>query len=120
MPPQLARGEIWVVNLNPAIGMELQKVRPAIIISSDTVSSGDVRLVVPITGWSDAYKPYPWMVRIQPSQTNGLEKLSAANPNMTRSLAVNVERFKHKLGIIEEEPLEKILAALAVLTEMQK
>ena len=29
------RGEIWLVNLDPTVGAEIQKTRPAIIISSD-------------------------------------------------------------------------------------
>jgi mRNA interferase MazF len=36
IPPIVKRGEIWQVNFNPAKGSEIQKQRPAVVISSDT------------------------------------------------------------------------------------
>ena len=30
-------GEIWLINLDPAISAEIRKTRPAIIVSSDAV-----------------------------------------------------------------------------------
>ena len=33
MIPQPQRGEIWSVNFAPAIGSEIKKVRPAVIIN---------------------------------------------------------------------------------------
>ncbi|MDH6105639.1 type II toxin-antitoxin system PemK/MazF family toxin [Anabaenopsis tanganyikae CS-531] len=31
------RGEIWLVNFDPTVGAEIKKVRPAVVISSDSV-----------------------------------------------------------------------------------
>ncbi len=31
----MRKGEIWLVNLDPTIGSETRKVRPAVIVSSD-------------------------------------------------------------------------------------
>ena len=33
----MKRGEVWLVNLDPTIGAEIKKTRPAVIISSDLV-----------------------------------------------------------------------------------
>lgn len=30
-------GEIWLINLDPTIGAEIQKIRPAIIVSSNKI-----------------------------------------------------------------------------------
>jgi mRNA interferase MazF len=117
MPPQVKRGEVWWINFNPAIGVEIQKTRPAVVISSDAIGGVDVRLVVPITGWNTAYSRIPWIVQIPPTPKNGLEKLSAANPSMTRSLAVSIRRFQSKIGVLEPETLTQIVAALALITE---
>jgi len=44
------RGEIWDINLDPTVGQEIQKRRPAVVISSDAIGKLRVKLVVPITG----------------------------------------------------------------------
>lgn len=38
-PQSPKRGEIWQVNLDPTVGAEIQKSRPAIVISSDAVGA---------------------------------------------------------------------------------
>ena len=117
MPPQLLRGEIWRVNLNPGKGSEIQKIRPAVIISSDLTIGHPVRLVVPITGWDTKYGRVRWIVPIKNTTTNGLEKPSAADTTATRSLAISVERFKQKLGNLEPEALNRVVSALADVIE---
>jgi len=31
------RGEVWLVNLDPTVGAEIRKTRPAVVVSSDAV-----------------------------------------------------------------------------------
>ena len=46
----MKRGEIWLVNFDPSVGHEYQKVRPALIIESNTyLPLGDLVTVVPIS-----------------------------------------------------------------------
>lgn len=47
--PQPMRGEIWLVDFDPAVGAEIGKVRPAVVVSLDTVGPLPLRLIVPIT-----------------------------------------------------------------------
>jgi mRNA interferase MazF len=55
-PPQ--RGEIWIVEFGPSVGGEIQKIRPAIILSNDTTNGLLNRVqVVPIS--SRAERLYP-------------------------------------------------------------
>jgi mRNA-degrading endonuclease toxin of MazEF toxin-antitoxin module len=35
--PTPSRGEVWLVDFDPAIGAEIQKVRPALVISLDSI-----------------------------------------------------------------------------------
>ncbi len=72
------RGEIWRVEFSPTRGDEIQKTRPAIVISADGLVGLRLRLVVPLTGWKPAFASYAWLVQINPSQGNGLSKVSAA------------------------------------------
>ena len=49
IPPR--RGEIWMVDLEPVRGSELQKIRPCVVVSSDGLGKLPVKLVAPITEW---------------------------------------------------------------------
>jgi mRNA interferase MazF len=110
---QPRRGEIWRVRFNPTVGDEIQKTRPAVLISADGLAGLKLRLVVPITGWKPAFSDIPWLVQIHPSVQNGLTKVSAANPLQTRS--VSVERFSEKVGVLEAETLEEVILALEII-----
>ncbi|MDB9317343.1 type II toxin-antitoxin system PemK/MazF family toxin [Nodularia spumigena] len=39
------RGEIWLVNFDPTVGAEIKKVRPAVVISSDSVGKLPIKLI---------------------------------------------------------------------------
>lgn len=41
----MKRGEIWLINFDPSIGKEYQKMRPALIIQSDTINSNLVTVI---------------------------------------------------------------------------
>ena len=45
----MKRNEIWLVNLDPTIGAEIQKTRPAIIVNDDALGLLPLRITVPIT-----------------------------------------------------------------------
>lgn len=110
-----SRGEIWLVQFNPTMGDEIQKKRPAVVISADGLAGLKIRLVVPISGWKSAFATIPWIVQIDPTPQNGLTKVSAANPLQTRS--VSLERFSAQMGAIEAEKLEAIVLALALVVQ---
>ena len=46
----MKRGEVWWVTFDPAVGSEIQKTRPAIIVSNDSANRNLKRVVVvPLT-----------------------------------------------------------------------
>lgn len=89
------RSEIWLVQLDPTRGAEMQKTRPAAIISSDLFEAQPLRIIVPITTWQEKFARWPFMVLIKQSATNGLTRDSAGNALQVRSIAV--ERLSKKL-----------------------
>jgi mRNA interferase MazF len=57
--PTLRRGEIWLVDFDPAVGGEIRKIRPAVVMSMDAIGRLPLRMVVPITDWKPQYAHYP-------------------------------------------------------------
>jgi len=54
----MKRGEVWWVEFDPAIGSEIRKTRPAVIVSNDAANRNLSRVVViPLT--SSAQRQYP-------------------------------------------------------------
>jgi mRNA interferase MazF len=112
----MQRGEIWLVNLDPTIGSEIHKTRPAVIVSSDLVGILPLKVIVPFTDWKDRYDQAPWMVKIDPEQQNGLSKPSVADALQIRS--VSQQRLVKKLGILSPVQVAKIVQA--VMTVLQR
>jgi len=110
------KGEIWLINLDPTVGAEIRKTRPVVIVNEDAVGLLPLRLVVPITGWKEAFNAAPWMVRLLPTSLNGLEKVSALDAFQLRS--VSQERFVRKLGQVNDSELEQVLRAILVVIGM--
>ena len=59
--PSMKQGEIWLIDLDPTKGAELQKIRPAIIVNNNVMGKLPLKIVVPITDWKDRYNIAPWM-----------------------------------------------------------
>jgi mRNA interferase MazF len=111
------RGEIWLVNLDPTRGQEIQKTRPIVIISSDLFEPIPLRIAIPIASWQDKFSDRPFMVRIDASTHNGLDRDSAGNVLQVRSLST--ERFVRRLGRVSEDILQELLSGLLVCTDYE-
>lgn len=109
----MRRGEVWLINLDPTVGAETKKTRPAVIVCDDAVGILPLKLVVPVTEWKDRYAVAPWMVRLKPDAENGLYKPSAADAFQVRSVAQ--ERFVRRLGGLSDAAMQEITTALAVV-----
>jgi mRNA interferase MazF len=110
--PTPSRGEVWLVDFDPAIGAEIRKVRPAVVISLDTIGRLPLRMVVPVTDWNPTYAALPWFVELPASPTNGLTKDSGADAFQTKS--VSERRFVRLLGNISSLQLDEIANAIAL------
>jgi len=111
------RGEIWVVNLDPTVGSEIKKRRPAIVVSSDALRHLPVKLVVPITEWDKKYESAFWRVKIEPNNVNNLNKISAVDVLQLRCL--DMSRFVNKIGLLSANLMEEIAIAIAAIIEYQ-
>lgn len=109
----MRRAEVWLVRFDPTIGAEINKTRPAAIVSDETVGVLPLAVIVPITKWRDQHTGRSWIVRLEPSAENGLAKLSAADTFQVRSLSQ--ERFIRKLGTLSNAEIQEITNALAIV-----
>jgi len=109
----MRKGEVWLINLDPTVGAEIQKTRPAVIINEDAIGILPLRVIVPLTDWKERYEIALWMVRIDPDTTNGLNKTSAADAFQIRSVSQN--RFVNRIGKISNVHLQEILKAIHVV-----
>ena len=95
----MRRGEIRLVDLDPARGSAADKLRPAVVVSNDTANGMAARrrrgviTVVPVT--SNVERVYPFQVLL-PADVTGLPRDSKAQAEQVRSVAV--ERVGEHVG----------------------
>ena len=112
----MQQSEVWLINLDPTIGAEIKKTRPAVIVSSDDVGTLPLKVIAPITDWKSNYEQVPWMVQVQPNTNNGLTKPSAVDTFQVRS--VSEARFIRRLGKLNTNSMQAIATALAEVLEI--
>jgi mRNA interferase MazF len=113
----MKQSEIWLINLDPTIGSEIKKTRPAVVINDDGLGKLPLKIIVPFTDWKEHYSIAEWMVEIKADQYNRLTKTSAADCFQIRS--VSQQRFIKKLGNITQVQLMLIQNALASVLSIQ-
>jgi mRNA interferase MazF len=107
------RGEIWLVRLDPTVGTEISKTRPAVIVNDNAIGILPLKVIVPITDWKEPFATRPWMVCLEPSLENGLNKRSGADTFQVRS--VSEARLVKHLGQLSQPTLKLISEALALV-----
>ncbi len=109
---QIRRGDLWIVDLRPAIGWEVAKKRPALIISSDQINSiSPLVVVIPISS------QIPEVIGLEKiflsKKEANLEKDSIVLVNQIRT--VDKTRIGKKVGKISQQKLEEVEDALKLV-----
>jgi len=58
------RGDVWAVDLEPATGSEMDKVRPCLVVTNDLANKYSRVIVVVALTTTVPKEPYPWMVEV--------------------------------------------------------
>ena len=104
------RGEIYLVCLDPTVGSEINKTRPALIISNDINNKlAQTVTILPITSGTE--KIYPFETFLS-SKESGLPKDSKVKCNQIRT--IDKKRLVKSLGKVSEEKLKEIESALLI------
>jgi len=96
---ELTQYEIVLVNLDPTIGSEMQKTRPAVIISPNEMNKYlNTVVIAPITSSS---KRYPTRVEIKNNKSKGWVVLDQIR-------TIDRKRISKKLGKVTGKEIETI------------
>lgn len=107
---EIKRGDIYLVNFDPALGSEQAGYRPAVIIQNDIGNRfNDTVIIMAIT--TSANRNYPFLVKLQ-SGEGGLKKDSMANASQL--LTVEKSRLIRYLGSLSGNKMKQINRALAI------
>ena len=106
----ITRGDIVLVNLEPAYGSEQGKIRPCIIIQNNIANKYSPTTIVIPTTTSLSDKEYPTEVKIMP-EDSGLKEISIALCNQIRTISIE-DRILKKLGSLKAGTMQKVNEAL--------
>jgi len=115
--PQPKRGEVWWVKPGRTVGAELQKKRPYVVISADSMGNVPVKIAVPLKTWQDRFATWPWVVRIEPTVANGLTRTEAADVMQIKSF--DTAKFLNRQGRLTADEIDEITAALVIVVEYE-
>jgi mRNA interferase MazF len=106
------RGEIYLTALDPTLGREIQKTRPALIIQNDVSNRlSQITIVAPIAS-TVRFPLNPVHVLLAADEHTGLSVTSVALFNQIR--AVDGVRLIKRLGVINPETMERVDDAIKI------
>ena len=106
----MQRGEVWWVDFDPSIGGEIQKRRPAVIVSNDTSNRFLNRVqVIPLTSKVDRLYPSEAYVNLQGQQRKAMADQLAT---------VSKSRLSQKIGGLSPADLEQVERAIRIQLDL--
>jgi len=98
----VSRFDVWLVDLNPTKGREINKTRPCVAISPNEMSLLSTVLMVPMTTKGFVF---PGRIAVKFKGKNGLVLLDQMR-------AVDKSRLVKKLGVVSKKTQEEICECL--------
>lgn len=102
------RGDVVFVNLDPTVGVEIKKTRPAIVVSNDSINHfSQLVVVVPLTKNTAHISPSHMVV------PKGTARLTFTSKVVTEQIkAIDKQRIVRRLGTLPPTLLEQVERAL--------
>jgi len=102
----MKRGDVWWVEFDPAVGSEIKKTRPAVIVSNDAANRNLSRVVViPVTSNTERQYPGEALIKVgqQPSKAMA-----------DQIMAADKLRLKNRIGSLSKADVRAIEDAIKV------
>jgi len=100
----MKRYELYSVNLDPTIGVEMKKTRPCLIISPDEMNQHLQSVIVaPLT---TQFKIIPSRIRIEANYSNGLSETSYVALDQLKT--IDKIRCVNRIGTISDSDALKV------------
>jgi len=113
----IKRGEIYWVDFEPVRGSEQGRLRPALVVQGDVGNlNSPLTIVIPFTSRLSPVR-YPQNVFFS-AGTVGLTKDSELLVNQIK--AVDKSRLGERLGVVSDEQMEEVEAALLLVLGMER
>ncbi len=100
------RFDVYLINLDPTIGSEIQKTRPCVIISPDEMNR-HIRTVI-MAPMTSTEKEYPTRIACRFKKTDGQIVLDQIR-------TVDKKRLVKKMGTIDPKAQQEVVAVLQKL-----
>lgn len=98
------RFEVYLINLDPAVGSEIKKIRPCLVISPDEMNRYAATVIV---------APMTTKVRAYPTRVSCKFQSKRGEVALDQLRTVDKSRLARKLGRIDKQTQENILSVLA-------
>ena len=109
----LLRGDVYLVNLDPIIGKEIGKARPAVIIQNDIGNKfSPVTIIAPISSLKEITKPLPIMIFLEKGD-GGLKEESYVDCGQIQTVDKD-KRLITKYGALDKSKMLEINEALMI------
>jgi mRNA interferase MazF len=105
---RIKRFDVFLVNLDPTLGSEIKKTRPAVIISPDSMNLSRLKTVIIAPMTSTIKNDFPTRVRTEFKDKKGQIALDQLR-------AIDRSRIVQKLGVLEKNTQTNVLNILAIL-----
>jgi mRNA interferase MazF len=105
------RGDIYLVHLDPTVGYEMQKTRPAVIVQNDVSNQYSPITIVAAISSQFSDPPFPREVVVEPEES-GLPRRSAVIVNQIRS--VDKRRLAKRLGHLTGRSMRRVDEAIKI------
>ena len=106
--PEIRRGDVVIVRLDPAEGHEMRKTRPAVVVQNDVGNeNSSTTIVAPATG---TYRGYPFEVLVEASDSP-FDKDSSVRLDQIRVVSIE-KRIHSVLGRLTAATISEIDDAL--------
>ena len=108
----MKRGEVWWVEFDPAVGSEIRKTRPAVIVSNDAANRNLTRVVVvPLTSSTD---------RVHPGEAAVVAGGQKSKAMSDQIMAADKARFKNQIGALSPADMNAVEDAILLHLGMRR